>query len=528
MAETKGVTRWLMDIYSPKDRFINKQNIKMACKRKARCTYNYIKHVQCRDSLLVYVDCSVANMVNNARCAVGYCDNDKRYPKHQVQRSHVEKLVFHKWPKDPALAEIWRKQVKNSRSDDFNPKPGTQGTFVCSNHFPLGKRTPNNPETDYPSVFMTLSEYKFSTTPKKRKIRETATTSKRPHQASDSEESDAYMDENPAETEVSLPVPLQFEQLTRESDVRFYTGLTSTESFKCVFEYLLPKTGNMQYWRGPKQTDKETPLSSARTPFQQFAGVGSRSGPARKLSPQQEFLLCLMRLRLALLVEDLAYRFQVSSTTVSSTFITWIKLMSKELSVLIIWPTRSQIKKTLPSCFRKLYPKVRCIIDCFECFTETPSGLDLAATMWSEYKHHYTLKALVAITPNGAISYISPTYGGRASDIFIVKDSGFLDLLQPFDEVMADRGFKIKEELMIKMCTLCIPPSKAASMQMLPADVRKTSSIANVRIYVEQAIGRMKNFNILKHEIPINLLPLSDDIVQVCCALCNLLPPLCT
>jgi hypothetical protein len=148
--------------------------------------------------------------------------------------------------------------------------------------------------------------------------------------------------------------------------------------------------------------------------------------------------------------------------------------------------------------------------------------------MWSEYKHHYTLKALVAITPNGAISYVSPTYGGRASDIFIVKDSGFLDLLQPFDEVMADRGFKIKEELMMKMCTLCIPPSKAASMQMLPGDVKKTSSIANVRIYVEQAIGRMKNFNILKHEIPIKLLPLRDDIVRVCCALCNLLPPLCT
>ena len=54
---------------------------------------------------------------------------------------------------------------------------------------------------------------------------------------------------------------------------------------------------------------------------------------------------------------------------------------------------------------------------------------------------------------------------------FIVKDSGFLDLLQPLDEVMADRGFKIKEELMMRMASLCIPPSKAASMQMLPADV---------------------------------------------------------
>ena len=113
----------------------------------------------------------------------------------------------------------------NRRRDDFNPKPGAQGTFVCSNNFPLGKGTPANCETDYPSAFMTLLEYVFSSTPIKCKIRETAATSKRPHQASDSEESDSDMDENPAGTEVSLPVPLQFEQLTNESDARFYTGL---------------------------------------------------------------------------------------------------------------------------------------------------------------------------------------------------------------------------------------------------------------------------------------------------------------
>ena len=129
---------------------------------------------------------------------------------------------------------------------------------------------------------------------------------------------------------------------------------------------------------------------------------------------EQEFLLTL----LALLTVDLGFRFHVSATTVSSIFVTWIKLMSKELSVLIVWPSRQQVKKTLPFCFRKLYPKVRCIIDCFECFVETPSGLDLAATLWSEYKHHYTFKVLVAITPNGAISYVSSCYGGRAFDIF--------------------------------------------------------------------------------------------------------------
>ena len=71
-----------------------------------------------------------------------------------------------------------------------------------------------------------------------------------------SDDSDADMDvASSAKTGVSLPVPLQFEQLTRES-VRFYTGLTSTASFKCVFDYLLPKAMNMQYWHGPKQTEE--------------------------------------------------------------------------------------------------------------------------------------------------------------------------------------------------------------------------------------------------------------------------------
>ena len=83
-------------------------------------------------------------MPNNARCAVGYCDNDKRYPDLFVKRSHVNKLVFHKWPQDPSLAEIWRKQVVKSRSDYFNPTPGAKGTFVCSNHFPLGEGRQTN------------------------------------------------------------------------------------------------------------------------------------------------------------------------------------------------------------------------------------------------------------------------------------------------------------------------------------------------------------------------------------------------
>ena len=228
------------------------------------------------------------------------------------------------------MAEIWRKQVAKSRSDEFNPTPGAQGTFICSNHFPLGKRTPTNPETDYPFVFMTVSEYHHASTPKKRKMnrmqeQSSATRSTRNprrclDRTSDSASSDDSDEELPNQDENTVKIPLRFEQFTREFEVKFYTGLPSTECFKCVFDFLLPKARTMQYWRGAKQTEKETSKVPS-TPFQLFAGSGKKSGPPRKLSLEQEILLTLMKLCLALLTEDLAFRFQVSSATASSIFI---------------------------------------------------------------------------------------------------------------------------------------------------------------------------------------------------------------
>ena len=293
---------------------------------------------------------------------------------------------------------------------------------------------------------MTVSDYRQKRSPKKRKANklQEAGSSRclfMPNLEECNDDSEGTDEGMETDTDYSVSVPMQFEQLTRELEVRVYTGLPSPETFKFLFDYLSEKARSMQYWRGGKQTTKEAPQPPS--PFELATGFAKgRPGPERKLRLEQEFLLMLMKLRLALLTIDLGFRFHVSATTVSSIFITWIK--SKELSVLIVWPSRQQVKKTLLSCFRKLYPKVRCIIDCFECFTETPSELDLAATLWSEYKHHYTFKVLVAITPNGAICYVSSCYGGRASDIFIVRNSGFLNMIEPYDEIMADRGFKIR------------------------------------------------------------------------------------
>ena len=59
----------------------------------------------------------------------------------------------------------------------------------------------------------------------------------------------------------------------------------------------------------------------------------------------------------------------------------------------------------------------------------------------------------------------------------------------------------------MKQCTLCVPASAAKGNQMTSSDIKNTSNIANVRIFVEQAIKCVKEFHILKTKQPILYLP---------------------
>ena len=70
-------------------------------------------------------------------------------------------------------------------------------------------------------------------------------------------------------------------------------------------------------------------------------------------------------------------------------------------------PSVEQVADTLPAV---KYPTTYAIIDGSEIFLETPTDLCMQSTTWSHYKHHNTAKFLVACTPNGCISYISPLY----------------------------------------------------------------------------------------------------------------------
>jgi len=67
---------------------------------------------------------------------------------------------------------------------------------------------------------------------------------------------------------------------------------------------------------------------------------------------------------------------------------------------------------------------------------------------------------LIGVSPQGAITFISRGYGGRASDKYITERCGILDNLIPGDVVLADRGFTVQELIREKRAQMLMPHFK--------------------------------------------------------------------
>ena len=289
------------------------------------------------------------------------------------------------------------------------------------------------------------------------------------------------------------------EDFKSDEFTRFYTGLPNIGILKATFEHV-----------------HETLPAERST----------------KLTPFQEFVCTMIKLSLNTPIEDLGYRFRVSTSTVSRILLKWLRQMDIRMKDLIHWPDRDALQKTMPVCFQESFgKKVAIIIDCFEIFIERPSSLEARAATWSNYKHKNTVKILLGIAPQGLISFVSDTWGGRVSDKYLTDHCGLLKKLLPGDIVLADRGFDISESVGMMQATLHIPAFTKGRSQLSALEVENTRTIANVRIHIERVIGCVRQkYSILQGTLLIDFLivrkgessPQVDRIVRVCCALNNL------
>ncbi|XP_069134925.1 uncharacterized protein [Argopecten irradians] len=302
-----------------------------------------------------------------------------------------------------------------------------------------------------------------------------------------------------------------------DNKVKFYTGFIKFEVFWLFFQTLLKHGADrLNYWEGEKR-------SMGNKPYQEQSGV-DKPGRKRFLRPIDEFLMVCMRLRLGLLQEHLADIFRVSETTVSRIMNTWINFIYDHSLSLVAWPSREQILSNLPRLFLN-HPQTRVVVDCTEFFTEKPSSLTAQWLTWSEYKHSNTFKVLIGVAPNGMVTFVSRLWGGNVSDRHITQHDGFLPKLSAGDIVMADKGFTVEDLLPVDV-GLNVPPRVSSKHQMSSAEFFKTNNIASARIVVEMKMEQLKNYNIVNSTLPLSEAHLAEQMVLICAAWTNLLPPL--
>ncbi|XP_068754595.1 uncharacterized protein [Montipora capricornis] len=108
--------------------------------------------------------------------------------------------------------------------------------------------------------------------------------------------------------------------------------------------------------------------------------------------------------------------------------------------------------------------------------------------------------------------------GRQLADIFSVSQS---QLSRIFTTWVCFLATVLKEVLV-----LWPSQEEVKRKQLSRAATKSTRQIARVRIHVERAIERLKDFKIFQGNLPLTLAPLADQMLIVCGALCNLLKPL--
>lgn len=226
-----------------------------------------------------------------------------------------------------------------------------------------------------------------------------------------------------------------------------------------------------------------------------------------KISPPDQVILTLMKLRLGLSTSDLAVRFGISKELASDVVRSVIMNMACRLKFLISWPSR-KAATNICDAINYMHDQTTIMIDCLEISIEEPLTISARNQTWSDSKDCNTIKAVLGAAHNGLIIFVSQCWGGSISNKELILLSGFLGKIEAGDLVMADRDFYIGEDLDTLGVSFVVHPS----VEMTAA--RRMS----------KGFEKLKGFKILSETQPLSILPYIDDALTCCVALSNLYP----
>ena len=95
---------------------------------------------------------------------------------------------------------------------------------------------------------------------------------------------------------------------------------------------------------------------------------------------------------------ELAILFQSSKKTIKLYFADTVQLLAKAFRGLIVWQTKEENSKNLPTCFKQ-FPNVRTVLDCTEFKTANIACLTCRTCTYSHYKGGYYAESSSRIKP---------------------------------------------------------------------------------------------------------------------------------
>lgn len=292
---------------------------------------------------------------------------------------------------------------------------------------------------------------------------------------------------------------LLFQSVEKQAELKYYTGFDSYDHFWVVFTMLGPAVNHLIYFHPDPAKRKHVYICS----------------------PVNEFFLTVMKLRRNMPNKELAFRFDISESSVSQIFVTWINFLYCQFKELKIWVPLHVAKENMKIKGQKCSSTV--IIDCTEIKIEQSKNPVSQQLTYSTYKSCNTVKVLVGMSSIGTVTFVSDAYGGAISDRALFEKSGLSNLLTKNDIVLADKGFQIQDLLAPKDVKVNMPEFlKKKAGQLEPDQLDSSKKTSADRIHIERVIGLAKTYKILKGTLTTNLVPLASRIIFVCFMLVNL------